>query len=234
MTDAASILYPSSTPAAPAPAPTAAHDAASILYGPAPAPPAAPAAEPAAPTPTPTPTPAADADAAEAEVKPADDAAAKAEPLKIEVPENIRALREASATASDVLYANTIDPAIGGMFSDVEQLTLPERKAAAAELSRMARDVGLDHDDVAGLVSRAPSVRSLTPEQVTQNQAEAARLLRDEFGDRAQQALADAVKLATRDPRTKGILERSGLGNDPQTILKFARLAVRERNSGRL
>jgi hypothetical protein len=180
----------------------------------------------------PAPAPAAADDAAQA--KPDGEPAAKVEPLKIEVPENIRALREASATASDVLYANTVDPAIGGMLSDVEQLTLPERKAAAAEMSRMARDVGLDHDDVAGLVSRVATVRNLTPEQVTQNQAEAARLLRDEFGDRAQQALADAVKLATRDPRTKGILERSGLGNDPQTILKFARLAVRERNSGRL
>jgi hypothetical protein len=206
----ANVLYPSATPAA-APAPQAAA---------APAPVAA------------SPAPAASPETADTRVDELYAGPAEAAPLA--VPENIRALRKASESTADMLYgATAVDPVIAGIFEGAE-LTVPERKAASVEMTRMARDVGLDQDDLAEMASRAPDVRQLTPEQVGRNQAEAARMLREAFGDQAAQALADAQKLALRDPRTAALLDKTGLGNDPQTILKFARLAVRERSRGRL
>ena len=155
-------------------------------------------------------------------------------PPKLEVPAHITELRQAGRTAADDLY----EPAPFVQFEQVlandETFAPAERKAIALEMTHMAKDVGLDHQDVAELMARLQSVRDLTPEQTQANHASAMDLLRAEFGDGADNALQAARSLAQRDPRVATVLATSRLGDDPQTILRFARLAVQQRGAGRL
>lgn len=154
---------------------------------------------------------------------------------QVEVPESVKALRAESAADTDDLVTAPATSAVADFFAPLSETPLPDamRQAVEAEATQMTRDLGLDARGLQELLTRGAQVRALemTPERA---QAAAAALLQREFGDAHEQALADARKLANRDPRVAQLLRSSNLGNDPETILQFARLAVRQRAAGRL
>lgn len=154
----------------------------------------------------------------------------------IDVPGNIQTLRDSTPTSpAEKLYGSTPHPAALQLVKTSNPLQTPaEQTALALEISRMGKDMGLDDADLGELINRAPLARQVAPEKVNQQHAEAMRLLRDAFGSKADQALADAKRLASRDPRMATLLTQTGLGNDPQTVLLLARKAQTQRGMGRL
>ncbi len=157
--------------------------------------------------------------------------------IELQIPEHIAQLRKENASSADALYGDTPDSAIAAHLAPVVEAGYSEgvHKAVSVELTRIAGDLGLDQEGIRTLISRGalPEVREMTPEQVTANHVEARRLLAAEFGDQAERALDDAKKFAARDPRVRQMLNSSGLGDDPTTILQFARLAARQRASAK-
>ncbi len=117
---------------------------------------------------------------------------------------------------------------------DGADLPASKRSAAVANLRGMFADTGLAPAEAAGLFNRAAIVRS--EGKSTEQQVKAARGELDRiFGkDGSDQALADARKLITRDPRLAKWIESKGLGNDPETIVQFARQARSQRYAGKL
>jgi hypothetical protein len=190
-----------------------------------------------APPPAPAPTPAAapvDAAAVGAAMFPTMEPDAAPD---VFIPENIAAMRKANADPAEAIYAPSVPDAIQQWMEPAkDRWAESQRKAHAAEFSRMASDLGMDRDDMQTLISRgrAPEVVNMTPEQAKENQGRALAMLHAEFGNQAEQALADARALAGRDPRVARALENSKLGNDPDTVLRFARMARRLRAQGRL
>lgn len=65
-------------------------------------------------------------------------------------------------------------------------------------------------------------------------QGDALESLAREFGSGADAALADARLLVGRDPRLKAYLNRTGLGNHPEVVLRAARIAREQIASGKL
>lgn len=196
---------------------------------------------PPAPPPVPVPAPAAASVDAKAEAEAVGAAmfptmGPDAAP-EVFIPENIAAMRKANADPAEAIYAPVVPDAIQQWMAPAkDRWTEPQHKAYAVEFSRMASDLGMDRDDMQTLISRgrAPEVANMTPEQAKENQGRALALLHAEFGNQAEQALADARALAGRDPRVARALENSKLGNDPDTVLRFARMARRLRAQGRL
>lgn len=157
--------------------------------------------------------------------------------VKLDVPLAIAELR--AGDMAHAFYGNAVDEDIQSWIDDgadrlVGEVTPEVRTAAATELSRMRNDLGLQPAEVKELLARGRALRDATPEQIEGNRVEARQLLRSAFGDGAEQALRDAQALVRRDPRVAHLLAESGLGDDPQTILKFAYLARTQRVAGRL
>lgn len=162
----------------------------------------------------------------------------QAQAPRVEVPEAVKALRaESAADADDPAMAPTVT-AVADFFGPLGDTALPAdmRQAVEVEATQMTRDLGLDAQGLQELLTRGAQVQAVetTPEQDRASRVEAIALLRSEFGDGHKQALADARKLVNRDPRVAQLLKTSNLGNDPQTVLQFARLAARQRATGRL
>jgi hypothetical protein len=159
-------------------------------------------------------------------------------PVSLAVPDEVARLRAESHGAADTLFADSVEPSIATYLNPLAESGMPGevRQAVGGELTRMARDIGLDGAGIGQLIGRGAlaEVRDMTPEQAAANRITAMSLLKSEFGDRAEQAMQDATRLARRDPRMAQMLVRSRLGDDPQTILTFARLAARQRGAGRL
>lgn len=157
----------------------------------------------------------------------------------VNVPPNIVALRaETPPDGATVLYGETLPGCFTqhlGDDSESEGATLAQRTAVAHEVARISRDLGMsDAGEFMDILKQAKSGTAPTAEQAQASMAKAADLLRSEYGDKAQQALADARALVQRDPRVAKLLDAAGLGNDPATVLKFAKLAQRQRAQGRL
>jgi hypothetical protein len=109
-------------------------------------------------------------------------------------------------------------------------------KAVATEYRHMAADVGANADQAGQILA---SVQTLTlnpptPEQAAQMQGEAAELVVAQYGEDAGKMLDLAKRMVARDPRLQGILDRSGAGNHPRTVMTLIELAVQQRSRGRL
>jgi hypothetical protein len=100
----------------------------------------------------------------------------------------------------------------------------------------VAQDVGFNTDDIQMLAARARALRSTppTPTETARMQLEAQRQLREVYADRHDEALNDAKLLVARDGRLATFLERTGLGNEPSTILRLVELARVARSRGHL
>ncbi|KAA0889930.1 hypothetical protein [Pusillimonas sp. ANT_WB101] len=161
------------------------------------------------------------------------------EAIQANIPENIRALRNedqarklfgANSTHSDAIKDDIFNPqtlAEAGIPAEVAQ-------GAVRELREIAADLSMSGTEVSVIQSRAAVLQAEPVPDETQ-QADALRRLTDVFGpDQVRAVLADANQLLERDPRTKALITRLGLGNDAETIVTVAQVAQRERSRGRL
>ena len=111
------------------------------------------------------------------------------------------------------------------------------RVQAASEMRQVFADIGLAPVEVRQLMNRAAEVRN---SGISEQQArgEARKQLARQFGPgpdaqrQADAAMADARRLVTRDPRFTRWLVQSGLGNDSETLVQFAKLATSQRAKG--
>lgn len=162
--------------------------------------------------------------------------AGEAAPL-VEVPAEIARMREQMRAEDPALRMYPPEKQITAIpesaFDSVSDMPQEQRAAVVHELRRMTADLGFGNNDVAELNARIRHIEA-NPLDVSQARAEASKLLVRVFGNDADQALADARKLVMRDPRVAKIIEQTGLGDDPQTILKFAKQARSLRQKGKL
>lgn len=132
---------------------------------------------------------------------------------------------------------------IGGYNSvaleaSMEGLDFPAETLAAAakEYRHMAADLGADANQASQFLATVQGLRANppTPEQSAKMQTDAAALVVAKYGDDAPKMLDLAKRLVQRDPRAQQLLDRSGAGNDPRTVMSIIELAVQQRTRGRL
>lgn len=146
--------------------------------------------------------------------------------FEFDVPDEIKALRD---TPERRMYDRAARPEINSAIADG---LAPEAKAAVArELTRMADDIGVNADDITSMTmaARRMALEPPTAEQVTDMQVATVDALNAEFGTKAKAAHAATVALVARDPRVALYLAKTGLGNDAETVVRLARLAMRGR-----
>jgi hypothetical protein len=149
----------------------------------------------------------------------------------IEVPEEVRALREADSaramfspqkTYADAIKSGPDWPA--------------ENQAAAAEWREVAADFELSTDQTRELAELVYGMQELPSEQTRGEWwADAQRELRRAYGEQgAQEALADAQRLIERDPRVACFLRETGLNAHPRVVMLVAEKARSARTRGKL
>lgn len=113
--------------------------------------------------------------------------------------------------------------------------------ALVPELAATAADTGLSADDITMLtsvISAMAAADPLTSKQAEAKQIEAIGALRKACsidGPHAfDRALADTLKLASRDPLLKNVLDKTGAFNDPRVFALFAERAKQARQRGEL
>jgi hypothetical protein len=164
--------------------------------------------------------------------KPADTPA----PPKAEVPKEIQELRDQdSARRLYTPQATYRDALPDNLLAEAPDLPAEVQSAVVAEFREMAADFQASTQDVAE-VRRA--INSVTAPPSTEQRAqwhdEIVERLNAEYGTGAKQALRDAHKLIARDARMVKILNHNGVGDHPDLVLKFARLARTARLNGKL
>lgn len=165
---------------------------------------------------------------------------AKPEVAEIEIPDSIKAEREADPLramyAPEKQFGDTINERT--VFDDKEaakQFTPEVQRAAVKELANMAADVGMTNGDVNTFVTVLRNTREAPSEETrTQWREQAVQRLNETYGKEAKQALADATKFVQADPRRARMLEAKGAGDHPDAVLLFAKLARQARTAGRL
>ncbi|CAN5443033.1 hypothetical protein BH09PSE6_BH09PSE6_07190 [soil metagenome] len=136
------------------------------------------------------------------------------------------AIASRNKTFDSVTSADTI--------ASIEEALDPELEpqvahAAAVIYEDMARSAGLDSTDVKQLIatSKRLAETEVTVDTVATMQSTARAALEREFPGRADEALAAAQEHARRDPRVLEWLERSRMGDDAATIVRFAMLGMK-------
>lgn len=260
MSDAASILYGSSTPtASPTPAAPAVNgDAATTLYGnPQPAQAPAQAAKPvprSAPTAqakpntqqaAPSATDAgnwdpnaplqtqAEWDTAQAEANKPMTPEQQLEALDGAVPDTVREMRgapERKLFSAQVEHATTITEAD---VAAVHPNLSPEVQSAIAHEAReIWADMGFSAAEAKDVIAAAKRFDTTQPAEKLWEQT--AKALKDALGMQAKAGYEAAIQLANRDERTAKALAMTGQGNNPAVVLALAKSALRLRGQGRL
>lgn len=156
-------------------------------------------------------------------------------PAEPAIPAEITALREGEAKS---LYSR-----ISGLESlplesalDLPEVDPAAQAAAALEFRHLAADVGASPDEAAQLLATMQGLVATPPsaEQAAQMQASAAEMLTAKYGAEAPAMLDLAKRMISRDPRVHALLERTGAGNDPRTVITAVELAIKQRSQGRL
>jgi len=237
LADMASRMYPNQTPDAGAQSP------------------AAPAAEPPAPPvgrfeashpidlaarmyPGMVPGPGAQSPVAEGQPAKTEPAApdAAATPAALQIPDEVRELRDADMGRRVYGVKGVFDASLpDDIYADDEGLAPDVKPVVVNELREIAADVGATNADVMSFRRVANSLtQAPTSEQRTAWHDQIVQQLNEQYGDTAAQALADAAKFARRDPRLAAMLAHNGLGDHPEIVLQFARLAREARRAGKL
>lgn len=140
----------------------------------------------------------------------------------------MRKLYGAQTTYAGVDFESALGPA----------LDLPEnvKDAVAHEWREMAMDLGASVSETREFLAHAQHVAAnpVSDEQAATWRQQASEQLYRTYGQDTQRVLEDARKLIARDPRVARILDHSRLGDRPETVMLFARLAQQERKKGRL
>ncbi|WP_398307375.1 hypothetical protein [Zoogloea sp.] len=157
----------------------------------------------------------------------------------VEVPENIKAMREADGLRAlyspQGSYASVLPDDLWAGDETAKAIPEPVQRAALAELREMAADVAMSHDDVRALQSIArqiPEAPSDADRIAWREQA--VTRLNETYGNSAAQAFRDARAFIAQDPRRAKLLDAKGLGDHPDTVLMVARLARQARIQGKL
>ena len=164
----------------------------------------------------------------------------KPDPVEIEVPEHIQALRDADPDRGlyepAKQYSAVINERI--LFAEGPDADAPPevRAAVVSEIANMAHDMGMSNSDVLTLRAVGKAINANPPDEATRTawREQAVERLNETYGEEAAQALRDAQKLAQRDPRVAKMLEEGGRGDHPDAVLLLARLAREARIAGRL
>ena len=151
------------------------------------------------------------------------------------VPEAVAELRK----QENPLYDTTMmfDAAPWSRVTDDDIISTPaEKKGWKDEVSRIFKDVGFGVDDATHALTTGKYLIQNPPseQQKVQMRSDSIRMLRERFGNSAMSALDGAKKLVARDPRVKAMLEKTGLGDDPKTVIRLAELARDQAHRGRL
>jgi len=161
----------------------------------------------------------------------------KVKPIdKAPTPE-VAALR--AADPARVLYRpeDQYGSALREMSLAVNPLGTPEKHAEQEmAFANVAADVGFERSDISAMAATA-SVLAKNPPSAAEKatfQRTAVTKLREAYGDAWDERLKDTKLLVQRDGRLATFLERTGLGDDPTTILRLTELAQRARAKGQL
>lgn len=159
--------------------------------------------------------------------------------VAVNTPEAIKAMREADTDrklyGAQGAYATAIP---GDFYANLEGVDDATKAAAIAELREISYDLGAEPADVKQMVMLAKQNTANPPDAKTIAawQEEATNRLVAEYGKNAGKALEDARALALRDPRVAKMLDQSGVGNHPEIVMRFVRLArdqaAKQRTSG--
>lgn len=157
------------------------------------------------------------------------------------VPDAVRAHRQATATAADVMFADT-PPDVGNvsdlLLGDRPMMTAEQLAEASAELGRMlVGDLAMLREDAVEVLNVARTLSKYPPDAKTRGQwrREADAMLERKYGAAGKaQVVADMRAMVARDPRLGAILDRHGAGDNPVIIARFAEGAVRSRAAGKL
>ncbi|MFM9915276.1 MAG: hypothetical protein ACKVOX_05670 [Rhizobacter sp.] len=131
--------------------------------------------------------------------------------------------------------------ALNGELVDMFQAANPtaepaDTARAVNEWKAIALDLQLGHDDLSNLAS-AVKAATLSPIDATaraDGARESMEQLRAVYGADANVVLGRTKALVNRDPRVRALLESTGLGSQPRTVLRLAELAQEQFVRGRL
>jgi hypothetical protein len=165
----------------------------------------------------------------------------KSEPQQGEkpaVPENIAKLRADDPARGLFDVTQHYGPEVGleDALGDAAEATPEMRAAAASEFKQIFADHGLTQAEAREFVTIARQVAKAPPtEELQRTWVETAeRRLKEIYGTGMQEAVADARRLVSRDPRVAAILSHTKLGDHPEVIELMVRVASSERLKGRL
>ncbi len=119
------------------------------------------------------------------------------------------------------------------LFDDLAEVDgvpfTPElRDAAVTELRAISADLALSTSDLSIITT------VLGTEIAPLAEADALARLRQEHGDQAATALAAAQRLARANPRLRGVLNATGLGDSPEVVALLARRGMSLVSRGKL
>lgn len=148
--------------------------------------------------------------------------------VKPNLPQGIEEMRNADPDrrmySAQTAYGSSLPD---NLLADVEGIEADTKQAAVREFREIAYDIGADTRQVQEFVNLANRTRANPPDSktVVEWQAEAAKRLKQNFGDGADRVFAQAQALVNRDPRVALMLKTTGLGNHPDVVMHFVRLA---------
>lgn len=133
------------------------------------------------------------------------------------------------------VYRDSIETSDGNLLGEIPGLSKADRQEVDAAVGRMRVDIGFTGVQTDIFRSAiAQSQASKDPGEPGRWRQEAESWLESQYGDRAPEMKALAIKLATRDPRMVKILNMHGIGDRRDVLEIFIDAARRERQAGRL
>ena len=150
------------------------------------------------------------------------------------IPDNIKAARTANQHKmrdAEKLFGHDINElSIFGDRKFKNTYSPAMRLAIVAELQNMVADVGMSVEDFHVFSDICRQVEEVPTEETRVAWREEAVLrLNDSYGTDAAQALRNTRDFIAEDPRRSLILEANGIGDHPDVVLLFAKLAKQSR-----
>lgn len=124
-------------------------------------------------------------------------------------------------------------------LDDGSTLTVTKEVArkAAAEIRAMASDLSLNGSEIKGMreaFKRSAALKNADDQTRIASREKAVDLLNREHGNEAARAFRAALSYVNKNPRVAAMLDRSGAGDDPETVALIARKALQLHRAGKL
>lgn len=143
------------------------------------------------------------------------------------------AVKEIALSEFDQIVGHTIPMDDGSTLTVTKEVT----RKAAAEVRAMASDLSLSRDEIKAVreaFNRSASLKNADEQTRIASREKAVDLLNREHGNEAARAFKAARSYIAKNPKLASMLERSGLGDDPETVATIARRALGLVRSGKL